>query len=162
MNVFEFRFRSIYGASMALERWTGQPILLVNTASQCGYTGQLTGLQNMWMEYQPSGLVVIAVPSNDFGQQEPGSAEDIASFYSDNHGVTFPITEKHEIIGRHAHPLFKALREEYTSDILPSWNFFKYLFGRDGKLLAHWPSGIQPDDSGMRHDIEKNLSSWSL
>lgn len=162
MNVFEFRFRSLTGASMPLDQWTGQPLLIVNTASECGYTRQYAGLQSTWLEYRPAGLVLIGIPCNDFGEQEPGDADAIAEFCSSNYGVTFPMTEKHSVIGRNAHPLFMALREEFTADILPKWNFCKYLFGRDGKLIAHWPSATEPDDSGLRHEIEKNLSSWSL
>jgi len=162
MNVFEFRFRTLTGANMALEQWTGQPLLIVNTASECGYTRQYTGLQALWMEYRPSGLIVIGVPCNDFGAQEPGDESAIAEFCSGRFGVTFPMTEKYSVIGRDAHPLFKALREQHTADVLPNWNFCKYLFGRDGKLIAHWPSATEPDDSGFRHEIEKNLSAWSL
>ena len=162
MNVFEFRFRSLAGATMALEQWSGQPLLIVNTASECGYTRQYAGLQSLWLEYRHTGLIVIGVPCNDFGEQEPGDEDAIATFCSENYGVSFPMTEKYSVIGRDAHPLFLTLREEFTADALPNWNFFKYLFGRDGNLIAHWPSAIEPDDSGFRHEIEKNLSSWSL
>jgi glutathione peroxidase len=162
MRVHEFRFRSINGATMPLDRWTGQPLLLINTASECGFTPQYEKLQSLWDEYRPAGLVVIAIPCNDFGAQEPGEEAAIEEFCSSRFNVTFPMTEKQVLLGRDAHPLFQAMREEYTSDILPSWNFFKYLFGRDGDLLHHWPSKIEPDDPGFRHEIEKNLGSWSL
>lgn len=162
MRVHEYAFRSLSGASMPLERWTGQPLLLVNTASECGYTRQYSKLQSLYQEYRPSGLIVIGIPCNDFGEQEPADEEAIAQFCTTQYGVTFPMTEKQSIIGKHSHPLFIALREEFTSDILPNWNFFKYLFGKDGDLLHHWPSIVEPDDPGFRHDIEKNLSSWSL
>jgi len=162
MNVFEFRFRSLGNASMPLDKWSGQPLLIVNTASECGYTRQYAGLQDLWLEYRPSGLVVIGVPCNDFGGQEPGDETAIADFCSSRYGVTFPMTAKYSVIGRDAHPLFMALREEFTADILPTWNFCKYLFGRDGNLLDHWPSKTEPDDPGFRHDIERNLGSWKL
>jgi glutathione peroxidase len=162
MRVHEYAFRSLSGASMPLERWTGQPLLLVNTASECGYTRQYSKLQSLYQEYRPSGLIVIGIPCNDFGEQEPADEEAIAQFCTTQYGVTFPMTEKQSIIGKDSHPLFIALREEFTSDILPNWNFFKYLFGKDGDLLHHWPSKVEPDDPGFRHDIEKNLSSWSL
>ena len=147
---------------MPLNRWTGQPLLLVNTASECGFTPQYAKLQALWEEYRPAGLVVIGIPCNEFGAQEPGDDETINKFCSDSFGVTFPMTEKLTILGRDSHPLFIAMREEYTSDMLPTWNFFKYLFGRDGNLLHHWPSNIEPDDPGFRHLLEKNLGSWSL
>lgn len=162
MRVHEYRFRSVNGATMPLERWTGQPLLLVNTASECGYTPQYAKLEALWKEYRPSGLVVIGIPCNEFGDQEPGDNEEIAEFCSSQYGVTFPITEKQSIIGRGAHPLFIALREEFTSDILPRWNFTKYLFGREGGLLHHWPANVEPDDPGFRHVIEQNLGSWTV
>lgn len=162
MYVHGYVFRSINGATLSLERWTGQPILLVNTASECGYTPQYEKLQRLWEEYRPNGLVVIGVPCNEFGEQEPGDNETIQKFCSDRYDITFPMTTKQVTIGTGAHPLFIALREEFTRDILPRWNFFKYLFGRDGALLHHWPSNVEPDDPGFRHEIERNLSSWSL
>lgn len=162
MRVHEYVFRSLQGASMPLERWTGQPILLVNTASACGYTPQYTRLQALWEEYKASGLIVLGIPCNDFGAQEPGEDPAIAEFCSTQFNVTFPMTEKQSILGKEAHPLFLAMREEYTSAILPTWNFFKYLFGRDGNLLHHWPSKITPDEPGFRQDIERNLGAWTL
>jgi glutathione peroxidase len=162
MRVHEFAFRSLQGSSLPLERWSGQPILLVNTASECGFTPQYAKLQFLWNEYRPAGLVVIGVPCDDFGGQEPGDEAAIGEFCASRYQVTFPMTEKLSIIGRHAHPLFIAMREEYTRDILPTWNFFKYLFGRDGNLLHHWPSNVEPDEPGFRHEIERNLGSWTL
>ncbi|HMB61107.1 MAG TPA: glutathione peroxidase, partial [Xanthomonadales bacterium] len=132
MRVYQFTFQSLTGANMPLERWTGQPILLVNSASECGFTPQYTGLQKIWAEYRPSGLVVLGIPCNDFGGQEPGSNEEIAAFCTEKYSVTFPMTTRQSIIGPSPHPLFIAMREEFTSDILPKWNFHKYLFGRDG------------------------------
>ncbi len=162
MRVHEFVFRSVTGASMPLERWKGQPLLMVNTASECGYTPQYTKLQAVWEEYRPSGLVVIAVPCNDFGAQEPGDDEAIQTFCTTRYGVTFPVTARQSIIGANPHPLFIALREQYTNDVLPRWNFHKYLFGREGDLLHHWPSNVEPDDPGFRREVEKNLGSWML
>jgi glutathione peroxidase len=162
MRVYEYIFRSINGATMPLERWTGQPLLIVNTASECGYTPQYLKLEHLWKEYRHTGLIVIGIPCNDFGEQEPGSDEEIMEFCSSNYNVTFPMTTKQTIIGAGAHPLFNAMREEYTSEILPKWNFTKYFFGREGSLLHHWPSNVEPDEPGLRHDIERNLSSWSM
>lgn len=162
MRIHEFVFRSLQGASMPLDRWKGQPILLVNTASECGYTPQYTGLQALWEEYRPSGLVVLGIPCDDFGAQEPGDETTIADFCSSHYEITFPMTEKQHVIGVDSHPLFRAMREEYTSDILPSWNFFKYLFGGNGELLHHWPSKITPEEPGFRNEIERNLGAWRL
>ena len=162
MRVHEFAFRSITGASMPLERWKGQPLLLVNTASECGFTPQYGKLQDLWKEYRPNGLIVIGIPCNEFGAQEPGDGAAIGEFCSTEFGVTFPLTEKLSIIGQRPHPLFIALREEFTSDVLPRWNFHKYLFGREGDLVSHWPSKVEPDDSGFRHEIERNLGAWTV
>lgn len=162
MRVHEFVFRSVEGVNMPLSRWNGQPLLLVNTASECGFTPQYEKLQVLWEEYRPAGLVVIGIPCNDFGGQEPGDEETIHEFCTTRYKVTFPMTEKLIINGIGAHPLFTALREEYTRDILPTWNFFKYLFAADGSLLRHWPSNVPPDEPGFRHEIERNLSSWRL
>ncbi|HLF30505.1 MAG TPA: glutathione peroxidase [Xanthomonadales bacterium] len=162
MRVHEFAFRSATGSSMPLERWKGQPLLLVNTASECGFTPQYAGLQKLWDEYRRSGLVVIGIPCNDFGGQEPGSNEEITEFCSTRFAVTFPLTEKASIIGPNPHPLFIALREEYTSDILPRWNFHKYLFGGNGELIDHFSSGTEPDEPGFRHTLESNLGAWTI
>jgi glutathione peroxidase len=162
MRVHEYAFRSLSGASMPLERWKGQPLLLVNTASECGFTPQYSKLQAVWDEYRPAGLIVIGIPCDDFGGQEPGDSTTILEFCRSNYGVTFPLTEKQSIVGARPHPLFIALREEYTADILPRWNFYKYLFGRDGGLLHHWPSSIEPDDPGFRYELERNLGSWTM
>jgi len=162
MHAHTFVFRSITGANMPLERWAGQPLLIVNTASECGYTPQYEKLEQVWNEYMPSGLVVIGIPCNDFGAQEPGSDEEILEFCTERYNVSFPMTTKQVIIGRGAHPLFIALREKYTSDILPRWNFCKYLFGRDGELIEHWPSSVEPDDLLFKREIERNMGSWNL
>jgi glutathione peroxidase len=162
MLVHTFVFRSITGSNMPLERWSGQPILIVNTASECGYTPQYSKLQTLWEEYMPGGLVVIGIPCNDFGGQEPANDSEILEFCTGRYDVSFPVTTKQTITGRGAHPLFIALREEFTSDILPRWNFYKYLFGRDGQLVQHWPSDVEPDDLLFKREIERNMSSWHL
>jgi len=162
MKIHEYSFKSAQGYALPLNRWQGQPILMVNTASKCGYTPQYHKLQNLWEEYRRSGLVVLGIPCNDFGGQEPGSNEEIAEFCSTQYQVSFPLTTRQSIIGENPHPLFVALREEYGSDILPRWNFHKYLFSRDGELIEHFPSNKEPDDPGFRHHIERNLGAWTL
>lgn len=147
---------------MPLERWRGQPLLMVNTASECGYTPQYEKLQRLYHEYQKAGLVVIGVPCNDFGEQEPGTAEEIRDFCVGNYGVTFPMTGKQTFQGPNAHPMFVDMVEEFTTDVLPRWNFFKYLFGRDGGLIDFWPSDVSPDDKDFRRIVEENLASWRL
>lgn len=162
MNIFEFTFRSIDGATMPLERWRGQPVLMVNTASECGFTPQYEKLQRLHHEYHQSGLVVLGVPSNDFGGQEPAAEEEIRAFCTHRFGVTFPLTAKQTFHGPGTHPMFVTMVEEYTEDILPRWNFCKYLFGKDGDLIENWPSETEPDDTEFRRSVERNLASWRL
>ena len=162
MNLYEHTFAALEGGSLPLDRFRNQPILLVNTASECGFTPQYAALQRLHADYHRSGLVVIGIPCNDFGEQEPGSAEDIARFVREEWGVTFPMTAKYSVIGRGSHPLFRELVEQWGSDILPRWNFHKYLFDRRGQLVEHWPSATPPDDTALLHTLGRNLQSWSL
>jgi len=160
MNVYEYVFRAANGASMPLSRWEGQPLLLVNTASKCGFTPQLAKLQFLYTDYRHSNLVVVALPCNDFGEQEPGDEQDIVGFYWDRYHVTFPITTKVHVLGLEAHPLFIAMLDTYGMDILPRWNFTKYLFDTHGDLVEHWPSNVEPDDPALTHQVERQLQSW--
>ncbi|MFW5815354.1 MAG: glutathione peroxidase [Wenzhouxiangella sp.] len=162
MNVYEYSFAALEGGSLSLERYRNQPILIVNTASECGYTPQYTALQRLYMDYQQSGLVVVGIPCNDFGDQEPGSEEDIARFVREEYAVTFPMTAKYSVIGQGMHPLFRAMAEQIGPDILPRWNFHKYLFDRRGQLVEHWPSATTPDDPALLHQVARYLQSWSL
>lgn len=162
MNVHEFYFKSLSGTTLPLSNFRGQPLMLVNTASKCGYTPQYRQLQKIWMEYRGGGLVVVGIPSNDFGEQEPADEDAIAEFCSINYGVTFPMTAKYTVMGSGAHPLFTALAEEYGTEVYPRWNFFKYLFDRNGQMLEFWPSAIEPEDPLITHQIERNMRSWIL
>jgi glutathione peroxidase len=162
MNVFEHVFVSINGGRMPLSNYQGQPLFIVNTASECGFTPQYRQLQRIWMDYRQSGLIVIGIPCNDFGNQEPGSEEEIAEFCDTNYQVNFPMTAKYSVMGISAHPLFHAIREEFGEDATPRWNFHKYLFDRNGQLVDFWPSKVVPDDSAITHQIECNLQSWVL
>ncbi len=162
MNVYEYVFVSIRGGSMPLSNFRGQPLFIVNTASECGYTPQYAQLQRLWMDYKQSGLVVIGIPCNDFGQQEPGDEESILDFCETNYQVNFPMTGKYNVMGVSGHPMFHAIREEFGDDATPRWNFHKYLFDRNGQMVDFWPSGVAPDDSAITHKIECNLQSWVL
>ncbi len=160
MNVYEYVFESASGARMSLGTWEAQPLLLVNTASRCGYTPQLAKLQAVYNEYRQSNLMVVAMPCNDFGDQEPGTEREIVSFYWDQYHVRFPVTRKIHTVGREIHPLFRALLETYGSDVLPRWNFTKYLFDTKGQLVEHWESRVEPTDPAVTHQIERHLKSW--
>jgi glutathione peroxidase len=162
MNVFEYVFVSLTGAPMPLSNYRGQPILFVNTASECEFTPQYQQLQRVWMDYRQSGLIVIGMPCDDFGHQEPGDEDTIAEFCETNYQVTFPMTGKYNIMGLSAHPMFHAIREEFGDDATPRWNFHKYLFDRQGQMIGSWRSDIEPNDPLITHQIECNLQSWIL
>ena len=132
-SIYDFTLKNLQGKELPLKAYAGRPILIVNTASKCGFTPQYKGLQELWSDKKKDGLVVIGVPSNDFGHQEPGNASDITSFCEINYGVDFPLAEKTPVSGGAAHPLFKWLAEQGGFLSKPRWNFYKYLIGRDGK-----------------------------
>lgn len=162
MNVFEYVFVSINGIRMPLSNYQGQPLLIVNTASECGYTSQYKELQRLWMDYRQSGLMVIGIPCDNFGHQEPGDEDEIAEFCETNYQVSFPMTGKYHVMGISAHPMFQAIREEFGDEAAPRWNFHKYLFDRTGNMVGSWPSDVVPDDTAITHQIERNLQSWVL
>ena len=162
MHVHEFVFMSIENAPMPLRNYEGQPILFVNTASECEYTPQYQALEHIWQDYRQSGLIVIAMPCDDFGHQEPGSEEEIAEFCKNEYSVNFLMTGKYNVMGLSAHPMFGMIREEFGDDATPRWNFYKYLFDRTGQMVDFWPSQVPPDDPAITHQIECNLQSWVL
>ena len=162
MNIFEFVFVSINGSRMPLSRYQGQPVFIVNTASECEYTPQYEKLEHIWMDYKQSGLVVIGIPCDDFGQLEPGDEDSIAEFCETNYQVSFPMTGKYNLMGISAHPMVHAIREEFGDEATPHWNFHKYLFDRNGQMVSFWPSAVPPDDPAITHQIECNLQSWVL
>src|SRR5690242_10206920 len=127
MNAYDFSFTSIGGAPLPLAQYRGRPLLVANTASFCGFTYQYEDLEALWRRYRDRGLVVIGVPSNDFGQQEPGSEKEIKQFCEGKYAVDFPLTGKQDVIGPHAHPLFSWISAELGEAGTPRWNFHKYL-----------------------------------
>ncbi len=137
---------SIGGGSLPTGDYKGRVVLLVNTASQCGFTGQYRGLEALWRKYKDKGLVVLGVPSNDFGGQEPGSKEEIKRFCEASFDVTFPLADKQAVIGPDAHPLYRWAAVQTGPLGTPSWNFHKILIGRDGKVIDWFTamSGVGP------------------
>ncbi len=162
MNLFEYNFKSLQGPPLTMQRFRNQPALLVNVASECGYTPQYTRLQRLYNEYTQSGLVVIGMPCNDFGEQEPGDEDAIADFCAREYQIRFPMTAKISVSGAGQHPLFRDMSQEFGSDVLPRWNFYKYFFDRKGQLVEHWPSSVEPDDPKITNTIARNLQSWTL
>ena len=156
-SVWDFRFDAIDGSALPLSDFRGKALLVVNTASQCGYTPQYADLVTVWRRYRDRGLVVLGVPSNDFGGQEPGSAAQIKRFCEVNFDVDFPLTAKAAVIGDGAHPLYRWLADELGAASTPKWNFHKYLIAADGRPVAAFPSQVKPTDTGLAAAIEQAL-----
>ena len=152
-----FSFTSIDGAPLPMSGFAGQAVLVVNTASFCGFTHQYGALQQVYETYRARGLVVLGVPSNDFGGQEPGTEAEIKQFCEVNFAVDFPLTEKQVVRGAAAHPFFRAVVAELGEGAAPRWNFHKFLVGPDGRLAGTWPSRVEPDAPELIAAIEAVL-----
>ena len=157
LTAFAFSFAGLEGGDIRLSEYAGKPILVVNTASLCGYTPQYTGLQQLWTRYHDRGLMIIGVPSNDFGGQEPGGPADILETAHGEYGVTFPLAAKVEVRGRNPHPFYKWAAVERPFEI-PQWNFHKYLIGHDGHIAAVFPTEIEPMDARVIDAVVKELN----
>jgi len=154
-TAYAFSFKRLEGGNLRLAEHAGKPILVVNTASLCGYTPQYTGLQQLWARFGEQGLLVIGVPSNDFGGQEPGGPAEIDHVAHQEYGVTFPLMEKVAVKGGAAHPFYKWAAAEHP--LAPRWNFHKYLVGRDGHIAAAFSADIEPLDARIVAAISKEL-----
>jgi len=143
-------------APQNLCQYAGKVLLVVNTASYCGFTPQYEGLEKLYANYSAQGLVVLGFPSNDFGQQEPGKSKEIADFCYNTYGVKFPMFEKSVVSGKNANPLFLELAK--AGGGAPRWNFYKYLVGRDGKLIDSYSSITAPDSGALLSDVKKALA----
>lgn len=156
MSAYAFSFDGLNGAPINLAEHAGRPILIVNTASHCGYTPQYAGLQKLWARYRDRGLLVLAVPSNDFGGQEPGGATEIGKTAQGEYHVDFPIAQKAAVKGAQAHGFYKWAAQQRPTEA-PRWNFHKYLIGRDGTLKASFTSAVDPLDPAIIAAIEVEL-----
>lgn len=157
-DAYQFEFAALDGnGKLPLSAWRGKPVLVVNVASHCGYTPQYRDLQALWRCYRDQGLVVLGVPSNDFGQQEPGSAAEIRHFCETNYQVDFPLAGKVRVIGGAAHPFYRWIAAQLGEGGTPHWNFHKYLIGSDGQLLGAWPAQVRPGDAAISGEIDKAL-----
>jgi glutathione peroxidase len=148
-SVYDFKVTGLDGNPLNISQYKGKKILIVNTASKCGFTPQYADLEKLYEQYK-SKLVVIGFPANNFGQQEPGTSKDISEFCTKNYGVTFPMSEKVDVIGDNIAPLFKYLTEEAkklgVADPVIKWNFTKFLVDENGQLIAVFPSKVTPMD----------------
>jgi glutathione peroxidase len=154
----DFTFTSIDGEPLPLSSFAGRAVLVVNTASFCGFTRQYAGLQALWERYRDRGLVVLGVPSNDFGGQEPGSEAEIKKFCEVNFDVDFPLTKKAQVVGPDAHPFYRWAAEQLGAAAVPRWNFHKYLVGPDGRLVAWFPTATEPGAPEVADAIEASIA----
>ena len=154
-SIYEFTPASIEGKAAPLAAYKGKVLLLVNVASQCGYTPQYKGLESVYEKYRNQGLVVLGFPANNFGAQEPGSNEEIKTFCSRNYNVSFPMYSKISVKGGDQDPLYRYLTSQSGGDI--KWNFTKFLVDRNGKILARFESGVEPESAEITKAIEQAL-----
>jgi glutathione peroxidase len=156
-SVYDFKVTGLDGKPLDIAQYKGKKILIVNTASKCGYTPQYADLEKLYVQYKDK-LVIIGFPANNFGQQEPGTSQEISEFCTKNYGVTFPMAEKVDVIGDNISPLFKYLTDEAhklgVADPVIKWNFTKFLVDENGKLIAVFPSKVKP----MDEEITKYLN----
>ena len=156
-NAHSFSFTSIDGKPMPLSGFAGKAVLVVNTASACGLTPQYKGLEALWCDYKGRGLVVLGVPCNDFGAQEPGTEGEIKTFCETSFGVDFPMTSKEHVIGAGAHPFYQWAAKELGEGGTPRWNFHKYLVAKDGALAGTFGSRTEPEAAEVKAAIEAAL-----
>ena len=156
-NAHSFDFTSIEGEPLPLAEFRGKAVLVVNTASRCGFTHQYSALQSLWSEYRDRGLVVLGVPSNDFGQQERGTEAEIKHFCEVNFDVDFPLTSKEKVKGEEAHPFYRWAAQELGAKAKPRWNFHKYLIAPDGRLVGWFPTGTSPTSKKVVTQVEAHL-----
>jgi len=154
---YDFSFKDLDGSTLSLSDYKNKVIVVVNVASQCGFTKQYDDMQKIWDKYQKKGIVMLGVPSNDFGKQEPGSNADIKNFCEAKFGITFPMTEKVSVKGENAHPFYIWAKENYGRSAVPKWNFHKIIIGKNGKIEDTFASITNPSSKKFMKSIEKAL-----
>ena len=157
--MIDHKFANLIDEPVSLCQFSGKVLLIVNTASECGYTPQYDGLEKLYRRYREKGFVVLGFPSNDFGGQEPGSNKEIAQFCQVNYGITFPVFAKTAVVGKNVNPLFRELAAKTGQP--PRWNFHKYLIDRTGQPVAAFESAVEPEDPRVTAQIEKLLAAAS-
>ena len=152
---YDFQFRDLDGSPLSLSEYKGKIIVAVNVASQCGFTKQYEDMQNIWEKYQSKGIVMLGIPSNDFGNQEPGSNKDIKNFCEAKFGISFPMTEKVSVKGPKAHPFYIWAKKNYGKSAIPKWNFHKIIINRNGKVAETFSSIVNPSSKKFIKTLEK-------
>lgn len=156
-TVYQFSFDGLMTNHVPMTAFRGEVVMVVNTASRCGFTPQYEGLQQIYNDYHARGFEIVGVPSNDFAGQEPGTAQEIADFCRLNYGVTFPMAAKVDVIGEHRHPFYQWAQAGLGDGAVPRWNFHKILIGRDGRLITAFATRTTPTDASVRQAIEAAL-----
>jgi glutathione peroxidase len=154
---FDFKINSINGEELDLSSFKGKTILLVNVASKCGFTNQYDDLQNLYDNFKDKGLIVIGIPTNQFGGQEPGSEKEIKNFCETNFNITFPMTSKYEVKGANAHPIYIWAKDTFGKSTVPKWNFHKILINKNGKIEDTFASFTGPLSNKVVKKIEQIL-----
>jgi len=154
---FDLNIKNIDGKIINFSEYNDKVILLVNVASKCGFTKQYNNLQTLWETYKDKGLIVLGVPSNQFGEQEPGTNKEIKSFCEINFNITFPLTDKVDVKGEKAHAIYKWANKNYGKSTIPKWNFHKILINREGKIQDTFLSFTDPTSKKVTNEIEKIL-----
>ena len=155
--ILDHKFANLMDEPVSLCQFAGKVLLIVNTASECGYTPQYEGLENLYRRYRDRGFMLLGFPANDFGGQEPGSNKEIAQFCRVNYGITFPVFAKTAVVGKNTNPLFRELAAKTGKP--PRWNFHKYLLDRTGQPVAAFESAVEPNDPRLTAQIEKLLAA---
>jgi len=152
---YDFKFKDLDGSQLSLSEYKGKVIIAVNVASQCGFTKQYEDMQDVWKKYQSKGIIMLGIPSNDFGQQEPGTSKEIKNFCEAKFGITFPMTEKVSVKGPDAHPFYVWAKDNYGKSAIPKWNFHKIIINKEGKIAETFSSITNPSSKKFINLIEK-------
>ena len=152
---YDFEFKDLDGSALNLSNYKGKVLVVVNVASQCGFTKQYEDMQKIWEKYQEKGLVMIGVPSNDFGKQEPGSNTEIKNFCEAKFGITFPMTEKVSVKGTNAHPFYIWAEKNHGNSAIPKWNFHKIIVDKSGKIADAFSSITNPSSKKFTNRLDK-------
>ena len=154
---YDFDFSDLDGSTLNLSEYKNKVIVVINVASQCGFTKQYEDMQKIWEKYQARGVIMLGIPSNDFGNQEPGSNQEIKNFCEAKFGISFPMTEKVSVKGESAHPFYKWAKENHGKSAVPKWNFHKIIIGKNGKIVDTFASITNPSSKKFVEALEKAL-----
>ena len=156
---YDFQFKDLDGSTLSLSEYKGKIIVAVNVASQCGFTKQYEDMQNIWDKYQSKGIIMLGIPSNDFGGQEPGNSTEIKNFCEAKFGITFPMTEKVSVKGAEAHPFYVWAKENHGKAAIPKWNFHKIIIDKNGKIAETFSSITKPSSKKFIEVLDKLIKS---